>query len=298
MKLLHSYRVLLIAAAILVALQGSSFAAEDTRKQLEASAAALAEGKLQDALPPVEQVLAQEPDNVPALALRSRVRTARKEYAEALADLERAVRIAPEQVTLYDLRGDARFFAGDFAGALADFDEYLTRRPQAGPPHWRRGIVCYYADKFPKGRDQFAAYQTVDDADVENAVWHYLCNAKVVGREQARAEIPKVRPDRRVPLMTVLELFHGRATLDDVDRACEGPDLPAEEQASRRFFANLYAGLYLASEGKDKEALARLEAASDPALADPRKGGGGYMWEVARVHAAKLKRELAADKAR
>lgn len=265
----------------------------DSRSQLEAAAQTLAEGDAGAALAAVDQVLGAIPDNVSALVLRSKIRTVRQEYPEALADLERALKLAPEQPLLYDLRGDARFRTGDFSGALADFDEYLARRPQAGPAHWRRGIVCYYAGKFAEGRDQFAAYQTVDDADVENAVWHYLCNARVVGREQARAEIPKVRPDRRVPLMTVLELFHGRATVDDVDRACEGLDLSPEEKASRRFFANLYVGLFLESEGRKNAALARLTAAADPALADPKQGGGGYMWEVARVHAAELRKAQA-----
>ncbi|MFO0897696.1 MAG: tetratricopeptide repeat protein [Pirellulales bacterium] len=258
--------------------------------QLLAAAEALAAGDHKGALEQVNGALAKTPDDLSALVLRAKIRTARQEYAEALADLERAVAAAPDQPALYDLRGDARFRVGDFSGALADFDEYLDRRPQARPGHWRRGIVCYYAGKFAAGRDQFAAYQTVDDADVENAVWHYLCNARVVGREQARTEIPKVRPDRRVPLMTVLELFQGKATVDDVDRACDGPDLTPEEKASRRFFANLYAGLFLVSEEQPAAALERLAAAADPALADPKHGGGGYMWEVARVHAAELRK--------
>jgi lipoprotein NlpI len=262
----------------------------DVRKRLEQASASLAAGDPDAALRLADQAVQAANDDLSALVLRSKIRTVRQEYAEALADLEHAVRIAPEQCALYDLRGDARFRTNDFPGALADFDEYLRRRPQAGPAHWRRGITCYYAGKFAEGRDQFAAYQTVDDADVENAVWHYLCNAQVVGREQARAEIPKVRPDRRVPLMTVLDLFHGRATAEDVDRACEGVDLTPEEKASRRFFANLYVGLYLASAGQQEAALARLTAAADPALADPKQGGGGYMWEVARVHAAELRK--------
>ncbi len=264
--------------------------------QLAAAAEALAAGDHKGALEQVNAVLAKTPDDLSARVLRAKIHTARQEYAEALADLEGAVAAAPEQPALYDLRGDARFRVGDFAGALADFDEFLARRPQARPGHWRRGIGCYYAGKFAEGRDQFAAYQTVDDADVENAVWHYLCNARVVGRDQARAEIPKVRPDRRVPLMTVLELFQGRATVDDVDRACAGADLAPEEKASRRFFANLYIGLFLVSEEQPAAALERLTAAADPALADPKHGGGGYMWEVARVHAAELRK--AQDKAK
>ena len=46
-------------------------------------------------------------------------------------------------------------------------------RPDQEPAHWKRGISYYYAGRFDEGRKQFEGYQTVDDNDVENAVWRY-----------------------------------------------------------------------------------------------------------------------------
>jgi lipoprotein NlpI len=182
----------------------------------------------------------------------------------------------------------ARFRAGDFAGSLADYNRAIELRPEAARGHWRRGISCYYAGKFAEGREQFAAYQTFDDADAENALWHFLCNAKLVGAAQARREMPSVRDERRVPLMHLYGLFRGQATVDDVLAACQAPDLEPAEARARRFYADLYLGLYHVSQAQPKLALERLESAADPRNADPRNPGRGYMWDVARVHAELL----------
>ena len=63
--------------------------------------------------------------------------------------------------------------------SLADFDKFLALRPAEKNGHWKRGISLYYAGRFEDGKKQFEGYENVDTNDVENAVWHFLCNARV-----------------------------------------------------------------------------------------------------------------------
>ena len=101
---------------------------------------------------------------------------------------------------------------------------------------------------------------------------------------------PAVRDERRVPLMHLYRLFRGQATVDDVLAACQTPGLEPAEARARRFYADLYLGLYHVSQERPKLALERLEAAADPQNADPLNPGRGYMWDVARAHAELLRR--------
>ena len=87
----------------------------------------------------------------------------------------------------FDQRGSERFMLGQIAESIADFDRYLQLRPDQEPWHWKRGISYYYAGRYDEGRRQFEGYQTVDDNDVENAVWRYLCMARSAGRCRRRA---------------------------------------------------------------------------------------------------------------
>src|SRR6266853_660464 len=58
---------------------------------------------------------------------------------------------------------------------------------------------------------QFELHQTVNDNDVENAVWHYLCVARLAGVEKAHASLIRIQRDSRVPMMAVYALFGGKA---------------------------------------------------------------------------------------
>ena len=61
---------------------------------------------------------------------------------------------------------------------------------------------------------------------------------------------------------------------------------PKEEINRRRFYANLYVGIYHELEGNKKLALEHLRKAAE----DHRIGH--YMWDVARVHRDLLRKEL------
>jgi lipoprotein NlpI len=125
----------------------------------------------------------------------------------------------------------------------------------------------------------------VDTNDVENAVWHYLCNARAAGVEKARAGLLKIGKDRRVPMTEVYALFAGKAKPEDVLTAARAGDPRGEELKRRLFYAHLYLGLYYETEGDKKKAREHITKAAD----DYRIGH--YMGDVAVVHRDLLKKE-------
>jgi lipoprotein NlpI len=201
----------------------------------------------------------------------------------ALTDLDKSIVSDPKPAELYDRRGSVQFQLGHIEESIADFDRFLAIRPDQKRRHWKRGISYYYAGRYEDGRQQFEGYQTVDSSDVENAVWRYLCMARESGVKKARAEILPIRGDRRVPMSEIYELFAGKATPDDVLRAARADDPPAERLNERLFYAELYLGLYYESEGDARRAAEHINQAAD------KHKIGHYMWDVARVHADRLR---------
>ena len=175
----------------------------------------------------------------------------------------------------HDRRGDDRLFAGRFSEAILDYDCYLKAFPDAEPYHWRRGIAFYYAGRYAEGVAQFEVHRTVNPADVENAAWHFLCKARLDGPDAAREALLPVRPDGRVPMMKVYDLFAGQATPEDVLAA-------GDVSADGRFYAHLYVGLFYEATGDTAAAKHHID------LAATRYGRPHYMGEVARTHAALL----------
>src|SRR5262249_57763152 len=129
---------------------------------------------------------------------------------EGGADFDKCLEGDPKCAEAYDRRGSEQFKRGRVAESLADFDRFLKLRPEAAPGHWKRGISLYYAGRFDEGRRQFEGYEKVDTNDVENAVWHFLCNARRLGIEKARTQMLKIGKDRRVPMMDVYDLYRGK----------------------------------------------------------------------------------------
>jgi lipoprotein NlpI len=203
-------------------------AADDTAAALLAKAKqALARNHPDEALSLAGMAVARAPHEPAVYLFRGRLYEALQRHAEAVADFDAALRLDPKAAEAYQYRGAEHFKLGHIRESLADFDKYLELKPAARAGHWQRGITCYYAGKYDEGRKQFAGYEAVDTNDVENAVWHYLCNARLVGADKARAAMLKIGRDRRVPLMEVYELFRGRATPDDVLRAARAGHPPA-----------------------------------------------------------------------
>ncbi len=207
-----------------------------------------------------------------------------RQHDKAIADFTRCIERDPKLAVAYDHRGSEQFILGHIKESLDDFDKFLTLQPKAAPSHWKRGISLYYARRYEDGRKQFKDGDKVFGNDVENAVWHFICNAKLKGVGKAREEILKIGKDDRVPMMVVYDLFMGKCKPDEVLKAAEAGEVPAPLWKQQLFYAHLYLGLYYDAKGDKAKALHHMKLA----------GGEyrlGYMGDVAHVHAELLEKE-------
>jgi lipoprotein NlpI len=239
---------------------------------------ALQAGQNEQAVKLATALLKEQPDNARVYYLRGLAHSGLRQSKEAIADFDQVLKAHPDAAEVFDRRGSEHFKLGHFKKSIQDFDRYLELRPEQEAGHWRRGISYYYAGEFDKGAKQFAGYQTVDDNDVENAVWRYICMAKSQGIDQARGDMLKIGSDPRIPLMKVYDLFLDKAKPADVLRAAEAGKPSPELLKTRMFYANLYLGLYYESLGQQEPALKHLKQAAGDF------GTQGYMGDVARVH--------------
>jgi lipoprotein NlpI len=231
--------------------------------------------------------MADDPDDKPSpaenakLAAESARAAAAGDHQQAIALYDELIDADPKPAEYYDLRGSQHFMLGHIDESIADFDRFLALRPDQEPWHWKRGISYYYAGRYDEGRRQFEGYQTVDDSDVENAVWRFLCMARDQGLEAARAGLLKIKQDRRVPMMEVYALYGGELSPDDVLKAAQAGSPSPDELNARLFYAHLYLGLYYDATGDAANAQKHINAAREHKI-------GHYMWNVADVHAQRL----------
>lgn len=173
----------------------------------------------------------------------------------------------------------ADFAAGRFPESAAGFDEVVRLVPDVEAGLWQRGIALYYARRYQDCREQFELHRTVNPNDVENAVWHFMCVARIESPERAREVMLPVGPDPRRPMPEVYEMFAGDRTPEEVMEIVS--DAPASSSA--RFYAALYVGLYHHVYGNEAVALTYLREAAGEG---PIRPGGMDMILVARVHVA------------
>jgi len=257
-------------------------AAPSVDELLSRSQVAAAEGKLEQARNLATEAIETDPKNFAAYMVRALLYSRIQQPALAVKDLDQVIKLAPQRAEAYDLRGSEQFKQGKIAESITDFDAYVKLLPAQGPFHWKRGISYYYAGRYEEGRKQFERYQLVDDNDVENAVWRYLCMARSVGVEKARRDILHIKDDRRVPMMQVYALFAGQAKPDDVLEAARAGNPDPRTLHERLFYAHLYLGLHYEVNGDPKQAREHIEQAEKRRI-------GHYMWDVAHVHAELLR---------
>ena len=271
-----------LALALIACLRPSAFAAGVSSDEfLKQAAAAYSRMDRVEAIALATKAVEADPKNVKAWSVRAQYYEQTRQDALAVADYGRAIQLQTNTAALYQHRGWLQFRLARFAESIADFDQFLRLQPAQAPYHWQRGIVCYYAGRFEDGRRQFELHQTVNDNDVENAVWHYLCVARSAGLEKARAALIPIGHDARVPMMQVHALFAGKAKPEDVLAAAkEGNPSVLQQQL---FFAHLYLGLYYEAAGDTAKAREHLAKAAHDFKADHAMG------DVARVHTALLR---------
>lgn len=239
------------------------------------------ESALRAELKRLDGAIEAAPRDAKLVAQRAAVHAALGDSKGSIAEYDRALALGEPNASLFDARGSEHFKLGNIAASIADFDRAIKLKPDEEPWHWKRGISYYYAEEWDAGRRQFEGYQSVDDNDVENAVWRFLCMARKSGVETARADMLKIRRDPRVPMMEIYELYAGRLKPDEVLAAAEAGSPSPEELNARRFYAHLYMGLYHEVSGDGALAKKHIELARSHRI-------GHYMWNVADVHAKRL----------
>jgi len=259
--------------------------AAPTTNYLDRALAAWKAGEQTNALALVDLAVAAEPKATRPLNFRAQIRSLMGLRAEGIADVSSALALEPKSAWLYHERAEHRFRAGDFAGSCEDFAKSDALSPQRAAHNWQYGIALYYAGRFVDGKKLFELHQTVNPQDVENAAWHFLCVARIEGVEKARAVLIPIAGDTRIPMRQVQALFAGTGTEADVFKAADAGD--ADVQTGQKFYAHLYVGLYHEAAGRNEAAALEIRQAAVLARY------GGYMGEVARVHAAKLDQEAA-----
>ncbi|MGL6076107.1 MAG: tetratricopeptide repeat protein [Fimbriiglobus sp.] len=206
-----------------------------------------------------------------------------REHQAAINAYTDALKLNDKLASAYDYRGNAKLKLGQFAEAVKDFDEVLKLNPEFAPKHWRRGIALYYVEKYAEGAKQFETHKKDNPEDVENAAWHYLCNAKVIGAAKAREQLISVTKDPRVPMPEIQQLYAGKMKPEEVLAAAEKQKADSELGIEARFYANLYVGLYYISENDTEKGKTHLTTAAE------KYKIGHYMWDIAKVHVELLK---------
>ena len=261
-----------------------TFAATATSRADEAADAvaaarnALKAGDSAAALSAAEKAVALAPKSPVAYFVRGDAYAAARKHAEAIRDFDKSYSLDKTFLLAIDHRGGERFKLGQVKESIADFDVFLKDNPREAPAHWRRGISYYYVGQYEKGAKQFFDGQDAFSDDVENAFWHYLCNARKDGVATARKSILKLSAaDSRVPLMSVYDLIQGKVKAKDVIDAAEMAKLNAADKNQAQFYAHLYVALNYEAEGDAAKCLEHLKHAVEHKI-------GHYMWDVANVH--------------
>jgi lipoprotein NlpI len=197
----------------------------------------------------------------------------------------------PSSPNLLSRRGDARVFTGDFKGAIADYEGMIAIDPSQDAPHWRLGIAYYFDGAFEKAARQFEKYHAFDGRDRENGVWKFFSQLRGEGLQAARKGLLLYTQFDREPFPSVYKMLAGEQTPSQVLEEVERKGLQTNPQVL--FFAKYYAGLYAFDTGQKEQGLQWVqEAVALFPPSDADRGGPGYMWHAARLHAQQLAQML------
>ena len=251
---------------------------------------ALEKGEREGALRLAGRSIERDPEYARARLFRGMLHEDAAEHEEAVADFTKAIELNDKLADAYHHRGCEQFKLGKIEESISDFDHYIDLDPSKAREHWQRGISYYYAGKYEQGSRQFERYQSYDDSDAENAVWRYLCMARGESVAAAKKALLPIKDDKRIPMMQVYGLFQGKLKPADVLATAQAKP-PNEEELNRRlFYAHLYLGLYYEVHDEPVKAKEHLKIAADEHKIDH------YMWDVARVHVARLEKPAEAPK--
>lgn len=280
----------LFAAAALAAIASCSPKAPSADDPVSSAERFLRTGDPKSARDALLPYVKDHPTNATALHMLAAAGEQLEDFETLTAANEGLAKLEPNSLGAIERLGDAYLKRGRFADAVREYDREIELQPDYLKDHWKRGIALYYVGRYEDGVKVFEAHKTVNPDDVENSAWHYLCNAKVVGRDKARAALIPVGSDARVPMMEVLKLYGGKAAPEAVLAEAETQPAGGVAGTAARFYGNLYLGLWYESEGNPAKAKEHLTATVEK-YKNPH-----FMWSVANAHLGALKKAEAEKK--
>ncbi|GIL47692.1 hypothetical protein Vafri_4456 [Volvox africanus] len=171
--------------------------------------------------------------------------------------------------------GMDKFRRNQVEASVEDFDRVVQLAPQMRPYMWQRGLSLYYLGRYAEGAEQFRVDVAVNPNDTEESIWTFLCEAQMVGPEQARMQFLEVGRDPRPVMRAAYECF----------RTGELPDKIMAQVSDNgghdTFYGLLYVGLWHEAHGDTTEAKKAITAAVQTPYA---RLSGDYMASLARVH--------------
>ena len=210
------------------------------------------------------------------------------QYVEAFQKASEICQLDPNNLRHHMFLGSTSFAAGKMNQCIKAYDEVIRMDPTTEPYLWQRGLALYYADRFEDGVRQFEAHHTVNPRDVENAVWHLLCAARIADVDSARKKLIPITGDARVPMFQIYEMFAGRMTpelvLQSADKIPARAKSASQQQQLQLYDAHLYSALYHEMLDDRQAVIDSLKKAEEVNPMDK----ANFMGQVARVHLSLL----------
>ena len=154
------------------------------------------------------------------------------------------------------------------ASNLLDAAYYLF--PEKRPQLWQRGMACYYGGRYEDGAAQFKLDMEVNGCDVEEVLWHFICNCKLWGFSGAkeRGFLQLCGDVTIAPMKEVLEMFEGNKCVADVIQAAtptvdQQTCIESYNGTNALAYAHFYCGMYCDVTGDTGAALVHFEKAAD-----------------------------------
>eukprot|EP00873_Tetraselmis_striata_P011117 jgi/Tetstr1/431381/TSEL_021072.t1 len=193
------------------------------------------------------------------------------------ATLSPATQVSAASARSLVFTGQERFQKGEVMASVRDFDAALELQPSLKPYLWQRGLSLYYADQFQEGLEQFTSDVAVNPNDTEEAIWAFLCEARLSGFEAARGHMLQVGRDRRAVMRIAYDTFREAESAEQlVALAAKSPSGGGDA-----FYSQLYAALFNEAKGDAEAAQALMTAAVRTPYA---QRSGDYMASLAAVH--------------
>ncbi len=182
--------------------------------------------------------------------------------------------IADSSGSNYIQQGMKLFTQGKIAESIKLYDEAEKIDNRYSKYLWQRGISYYYNNEFSKAKSQFEIDAKISPQDTEERLWAYLCNSKLISRNEENSIMERPLPDRRNYMNYIYAAYHDGKdiSIDPADNVNRSTDY---------FYLNLYAGLLEEARGNPTKSLQYITDAVNSIYA---KASQDYMIDVARIH--------------